>query len=403
MDLAAGRQARLSALLDAIHAVSSGVHRDLDAVLDLLAERARALLGADGVALHVADHATGELMQRRPNRLAVPGSPLAAVGVGYRPDAFVVEAVAAGRPLFTSDFQADPRIEQIAKESLPSAVARMVVPLVADGVVEGVLFANWTRPYAPSAEELEIAQALGEHAAVALRTARLLEETRRARAEAEEAHAELAAVFEGVDDGLVIFDAEGRVVHTSRWTREQLLRRVGRVPTTVAEVRAAVGARHPDGRPVEELPAEVALRVGEPHEAEMIYDGGRRLYVRATPVRDASGRVWAAVSISRDITELHNQIEARAQLDGAIKTARLISHELNNQLAYVAGYGELLAAEVEGRPAELTGLMVGAAHRAAEIVRRLQRIVRFEETESAVGPMLDLDAAVARSEAAKGG
>ena len=46
-----------------------------------------------------------------------------------------------------------------------------------------------------------------------------------------------------------------------------------------------------------------------------------------------------------------------------------------------------------GRVPETLATMVGAAERIAELVRRLQGIVRFEERDVGGGPMLDLEAA----------
>src|SRR5207249_54724 len=67
------------------------------------------------------------------------------------------------------------------KAMLPSLVATMTVPLVADDELLGVMFVHWTRAHQLSEGDLELAEALGSHAATALRTAHLLEEARRAR------------------------------------------------------------------------------------------------------------------------------------------------------------------------------------------------------------------------------
>ncbi|HEY3108898.1 MAG TPA: GAF domain-containing protein [Chloroflexota bacterium] len=82
-----------------------------------------------------------------------------------------------------------------------------------------------------------------------------------------------------------------------------------------------------------------------------------------------------------------------ARLDGAIKTARVVAHELNNQLSPIRGYSEVLAEMLEGEPATLAERILRGAEASASTVARLQRIIRFEETETAGFPMLDLDAA----------
>jgi hypothetical protein len=48
---------------------------------------------------------------------------------------------------------------------------------------------------------------------------------------------------------------------------------------------------------------------------------------------------------------------------------------------------------LEGEPATLAERILRGAEASASTVARLQRIIRFEETETAGFPMLDLDAA----------
>lgn len=88
-------------------------------------------------------------------------------------------------------------------------------------------------------------------------------------------------------------------------------------------------------------------------------------------------------------------IAAAARLDGAIKTARTIAHELNNHLAPVRGYSEVLSEMLEGEAAILAQRITRSSEASAEAVARLQRMVRFEETEIAGARMLNLNAAVA--------
>src|SRR5262249_42210268 len=86
-------------------------------------------------------------------------------------------------------------------------------------------------------------------------------------------------------------------------------------------------------------------------------------------------------------------IAQSARLDGAIKTARLVAHELNNDLSPVRGYGEMLAGMLEGEGLTFAEAILRAADAATATVARLQQIIKFEETSSAGERMLDLDAA----------
>ena len=209
---------------------------------------------------------------------------------------------------------------------------------------------------------------------------------------ADDSRQALAAVLDAVDTGVFVFDAEGRIVTMSRWARERFLGHIGRVPATLEEIRQGVDPRRPDGTIEPLLPAERALR-GERVDTELVYSDGRRLHVQATPIVGPMGELQGAVSVSRDITDLHAAIAGRARLDGAVKTSRLLAHEINNQLALLIGYGTLLNGQIEGELGETIATMVGAAEQIAELVQRLQGIVRFEETDLGGGPMLDLDKA----------
>jgi PAS domain-containing protein len=272
---------------------------------------------------------------------------------------------------------------------VPSAVVRLAVPLVVGEDRIGVLFVHWTRRHRPSPIELELAETISHHAAAAIHTAQLLEANRRARAETE-------AVLDSVDDSIMVYAVDGRLVRTNRRARERFVERIGRVPATLGEFLDAARPTHVDGAPVGEPLAARALR-GETVAETLVYTypgGPRHFHVHATPLRDPDGRLWGAVLVSRDITDLRSTIARNAQLDGAIKTARRVAHELNNALTFLAGYGELLPGLVPpGDAAEMANEMAQAATEAGQIVLRLQRIVRFEETESPVGPMLDLEAA----------
>ena len=86
--------------------------------------------------------------------------------------------------------------------------------------------------------------------------------------------------------------------------------------------------------------------------------------------------------------------EASARLDGALKTALLIGHELNNKLAIVSGYGDLLVDRMgPSEHAPVIRLMVEASDDAAQVLRRLQSIIRFEERTLGGISFLDLEAA----------
>jgi signal transduction histidine kinase len=137
-----------------------------------------------------------------------------------------------------------------------------------------------------------------------------------------------------------------------------------------------------------ELVEAQAALFRRPGEAEEL-----RLQVSAAPLGDRAGGVRGAVVVYTDVTELHRAIAERARLDGAVKTARLIAHELNNKLTAVVANADLLLSRLDGESVKCAEEIVQGAEEAAAIVARLNQIVRVEEADVGLGvPVLDLEA-----------
>jgi PAS domain-containing protein len=354
---------------------------DLGATLDALAEQARRLLGADDVGIHLTAPDGAGFLRRRTHRLARPGSPAAEPGTRVVPDAFLREMMATRRPVFTADFRGDPRIDPASKPNAPTARALLAVPLVAADALVGVLFALWDRPHAPTTADLDAAAALGRHAATAVRTAGLLEEARTARTR-------LAGYLDAADDAIVVYAPDGRLLRANPAAEAHFRALLGRVPSTGAEARLAVPAPSDAGAAAEMFARACA---GEPAASEFTA-GDRRFHVAATPVRGRSGRVDEVVMIARDITDLRRAITREARLDGALKTARLAAHELNNRLQFLAGYGRLLPTLDPAEATQVAAEMADTAMEAGALLNRMQRILRFEEITIGGQTVLDLDA-----------
>jgi GAF domain-containing protein len=58
-----------------------------------------------------------------------------------------------------------------SKRALPDVRATLTVPLQYEGAVLGLLTAVWTRPHTLGGTDLDVAAALGAHAALAVRAA----------------------------------------------------------------------------------------------------------------------------------------------------------------------------------------------------------------------------------------
>jgi len=199
--------------------------------------------------------------------------------------------------------------------------------------------------------------------AIALRGALLREMLERERAE-------LAAVFQGASDAIVLVDADRRITRVNPAAERMLRRSGGSVigePCERALRCDASGEAPPScGRP---CPFERVLRTGEPWTAAervvLAATGEATSVVGSYAVTSQSpdGRP-RAVGILRDTTELARLAELRRGFLGSV------SHELRSPLALIQGYVETLL-HLDPDPASQRGYL----RRIDEAVNRLSAMV----------------------------
>ena len=153
--------------------------------------------------------------------------------------------------------------------------------------------------------------------------------------------------------------------------------------------------------PEDELP-EILDRVGrgervDHYETVGVMKNGRRINVSVTvsPIRDAAGKVVGASSIARDMThrkEAEAATREQATLRYVASLAAAAAHEINNPLAVILGYTQLLADKVDAQGRGQLDEILEALSRIQEIVIRMKRVTRIELTEEEpyLPEMLDL-------------
>ena len=155
---------------------------------------------------------------------------------------------------------------------------------------------------------------------------------------------------------------------------------------------------HPD----DQVAMDLALHTTTASRSDTIYrvvrpDGALRwMRGRATPVRDALGKVIRVVGIAEDITELRRTQEQLFQSQKIEAVGRLaggVAHDFNNLLTVIIGHGELLGEDLkEGDPLRESVLEVlHAASRAAGLTKQLLAFSRQQVLELRV---VDLNALV---------
>ena len=155
----------------------------------------------------------------------------------------------------------------------------------------------------------------------------------------------LEAVFNGINDGIVVTDGEGAVLHVN----EAAVSITGDYGRTEAppEIRSSdFGVYYPDRKtpvPTQELPVLRALRGETITDEDCVLMGENRedeitLSVSARPLLHADGSRRGAVAIMRDVTELRRAEEALSEAfaQGKIEIIDTILHNVGNAVNSVA-------------------------------------------------------------------
>ena len=196
------RRREAEAIAEVAKSLTQGL--DLGTVARRIADHSRDVLGVLASVVYRVDRDSGDLVA-----VAIAGDMGATFGVGGRlPRGTGLAGLAATerRVMSTPDVVADPRLGDVAAASPNRAV--LAVPLIVKDEVVGVLSAGDRPGRRFSRDELRLAEALADHAAIALDNARLYADAEQRRREAEDLARVAAELTERVD----LADVAQRVV-----------------------------------------------------------------------------------------------------------------------------------------------------------------------------------------------
>ena len=214
----------------------------------------------------------------------------------------------------------------------------------------GVLVSSERQRTARRAQEAEEQRARAERLAEEARRvgeerAQLLVREQAARAEAETSTARMKALLESMTDGVVLVDAEGRILLANQAAME-IIGQSERGKESIRDYRY-LDVRYPDGRPMPfgEWPINRARngeRFADVGFALVRPDGEWCRYLaNGTALRDEEGKVSLALVIYRDVTHLHELEQMREDY------VSMISHDLRNPLTPILGMAEWLRRDLE--------------------------------------------------------
>jgi PAS domain S-box-containing protein len=212
-----------------------------------------------------------------------------------------------------------------------------------------------------------------------------------ARRRSEDEARRLAAIVAGTDESVVSKALDGTILswnsgaeRTFGWSEAEVLGR------SVYDLLPP--ELHPQER--ENLARVAAGELVARFDADRPGKDGRLVAVSLTmsPIRDAAGRVCAAATIGRDVTQerkLQSQLRQAQKMEAVGRLAGGIAHDFNNLLTAIKGNAGLLLAELPGASPwrEDAEEIERAAQRASDLTRQLLAFSRRQVLQPRVVDM----------------
>ncbi|HZT28534.1 MAG TPA: ATP-binding protein [Bryobacteraceae bacterium] len=205
-------------------------------------------------------------------------------------------------------------------------------------------------------------------------------------------------VLSGIGDAVVTTDARGRITFFSPvaelvtgWRQADAQRR------PLAGVLQLIDehTRETSGDPAEQVLREETAVALPPHTLLVSKDGTEiPVEGNAGPIRDARGRIRGVILLMRDVTgrrQHDEQLSHSEKMEAVGRLAAGMAGDFNNVLTVIAGYSDLLRAELgESNPLRrFADEIMYAAERAATLTNRL---LAFSRGQAAEPKLLDLNA-----------
>jgi PAS domain S-box-containing protein len=362
------------ALLSIAEAIGSSL--DISQVMRGIVKQVGELMKTDSCSILLFDSTAGNCFV-----VASKGHPdvdMLAVDLAAYPE--VKRALETREPVVIDDVENEPLVAGVREILIEKGYrSLLVVPLLFGREVIGALFVRGRveRPFAP--DELRFCTVAAGASANALKNAMLYREVKEESSSHRETGEKLRRVLDGSPDVIIACDENNRITEFNRGA-EKLFhmipeRALGR---TLDDVLGHAAATFEGvARDHEAEPRDVVIHRNGDEQIDISLTGA----ALCAPGGEPAGRVW----VGRDVTKLRRVEKSLAQADRLSSLGEVVAgvaHELNNPLAGVMGYAELLRSGSTD-PTQLRDLerIVESSQRCQKIVLKLLSFARKHAPE----------------------
>jgi PAS domain S-box-containing protein len=383
---------------------------DVDTVLRQVAEGARALVQSDMARIALRDPPSSVLRLRHWINARHDGDENVHIRAGTGSLGGLV--LLTGRPTRTADWMTDPRFSKELAFAIKAEgiVAQLAVPIRIGDEIEGLLYVDNRAPRPFTDLDEAVLVRLAEHAATAIRNAKLFEQRRLAETAVRESERLYLLLAENSADVISVYDLDLRVTYISPsitrlrgYTPEEGMRQS-------VEDRATPASQEIVARTFADDAAIEASGTGDPNrsvtlELELLHKSGGTVWTETslTSLRDDVGRRVGFLAVSRNITERKQAAAALRARDTELQQAQKmeavgqlaggIAHDFNNLLTIIGGRAELalLHPSLPAAVQRDIQLIPATIERAALLTRQL---LAFSRRQILQPRRIDLDAVI---------
>lgn len=283
------------------------------------------------------------------------------------------------KPLLISDLETDikklpVKVETIGSNKISSSW--LGVPMLSGEKVLGVLAVCSYEKNAFSEEDLQFFTNITSQAAIAIINAQLFYQVSRGKQEWEQ-------TFDSITDLICLIDPEYRLIRVNR----TLAQKLGMEPEQIIGKKCYQVFHSQSDSPCPECAHRQAMASKKPFTMEMKGTSGDEVFlISAFPRFSSKGEFIGSVYVLRDITEQKRLREQLVQSEKMAAVGQLVSgvaHELNNPLAGVMGYSQLLLMNngLDSKTQSYLNKISKESDRAKNIVNNLLTFARKHKPE----------------------